>query len=688
MQVICWVLGEYGYLCAEGVTSVLERLADAVERQFTASNTRCWVMVAITKLVAQQGALPEQVVELVDKYQKSSNVLLAKHCHELSALAQNMHVMQAALPVDASCEDLEVDPKLGFLGAYVAEALSRGAQPYLAQSERPDELDVGSAPPPRTDGAPPPGHAAGALRFDEYERPQEPQRIAGALGGVAEPGAGASGGYGYEGQGQRGAPAGGSGINTAGVAKKWGSEGFSAGGITKPPAAATPPPQQQSAYGTPYGSQGTQPAYQTSAAAAPPTPPPPAELTEKEKMAAALFGGISGNAAPPAAAVRRAGGAPVARKPAMAATPTPPRAAAPAAAPAVDLLGDLLDVTPASPAQPPPPPTPPPAAALGGDLLSLMDGPAMSASPMGAPPLGAMGAMGAVGVPTLMGAPAATGAAATPPGAPPPGAAIMGMLPPMAPLGAAAAPAAATSSATSAPTSAPTTIATDPNLKISLTAVHHPAATELRLGLTGPSTLHNVSVQLEAPPTLKLVVGGPPAAEVRGTRVTLAALHAGSSATVTATVTAVGGAAAAEQQLLGQLTYTTAINQESHVLSYRVPLTPEALLRPHALTTSQFGALWPSHAAERKTVTYSSLSSSPAAWTALITGPMRLAHVDTIGAECISCGKLVGGEHLVLVHAKLALMGNKALELTVRSKDMRCTDAVHRQLIELASKGV
>ena len=55
--------------------------------------------------------------------------------------------------------------------------------------------------------------------------------------------------------------------------------------------------------------------------------------------------------------------------------------------------------------------------------------------------------------------------------------------------------------------------------------------------------------------------------------------------------------------------------------------------------------------------------------------------------ECISCGKLAGSEHIVLVHAKLALMGNKALELTVRSRDMRCTDAVHRQLMDIASKG-
>eukprot|EP00965_Chrysotila_dentata_P047018 1560660-Pleurochrysis_carterae.AAC.1 len=75
-----------------------------------------------------------------------------------------MDLMQLVLPVDASCEDLEVDSALGFLDGYVAEAVSKGAQLYLAPGERPDELDVGAA-----------RAAAGhSLRFDEYTRPQEP----------------------------------------------------------------------------------------------------------------------------------------------------------------------------------------------------------------------------------------------------------------------------------------------------------------------------------------------------------------------------------------------------------------------------------------------------------------------------------------------------------------------------------
>ena len=58
MQVVCWVLGEYGYLCTEApLDAIAERLCDAVERQFTNASTRCWVVCALCKLVAQMGEL-------------------------------------------------------------------------------------------------------------------------------------------------------------------------------------------------------------------------------------------------------------------------------------------------------------------------------------------------------------------------------------------------------------------------------------------------------------------------------------------------------------------------------------------------------------------------------------------------------------------------------------------------------
>ena len=42
----------------------------------------------------------------------------------------------SALPADASCEDLDVDPSLSFLDGHVSEALHSGAAPYISQQDR------------------------------------------------------------------------------------------------------------------------------------------------------------------------------------------------------------------------------------------------------------------------------------------------------------------------------------------------------------------------------------------------------------------------------------------------------------------------------------------------------------------------------------------------------------------------
>ena len=40
----------------------------------------------------------------------------------------------------------------------------------------------------------------------------------------------------------------------------------------------------------------------------------------------------------------------------------------------------------------------------------------------------------------------------------------------------------------------------------------------------------------------------------------------------------------------------------SEVLSFKVPIGLSQLLRPHVISTQQFGGLWPAHASEKKHV--------------------------------------------------------------------------------------
>ncbi len=45
-------------------------------------------------------------------------------------------MQQQVLPEDASCEDLDIDPTLPFLNAFVQTAVQNGAAPYLSEQDR------------------------------------------------------------------------------------------------------------------------------------------------------------------------------------------------------------------------------------------------------------------------------------------------------------------------------------------------------------------------------------------------------------------------------------------------------------------------------------------------------------------------------------------------------------------------
>ena len=77
-------------------------------------------------------------------------------------------VQQAALPLDASCEDLQIDASLPFLNTFVQQALASGAAPYISQQER---SSMGVMPTSRHHEVAEQPHA---LRFAAYERATAP----------------------------------------------------------------------------------------------------------------------------------------------------------------------------------------------------------------------------------------------------------------------------------------------------------------------------------------------------------------------------------------------------------------------------------------------------------------------------------------------------------------------------------
>jgi len=212
-----------------------------------------------------------------------------------------------------------------------------------------------------------------------------------------------------------------------------------------------------------------------------------------------------------------------------------------------------------------------------------------------------------------------------------------------------------------------------------------PDRTEVALFLQAqvPTGVRNLAMQLEPPSCLRTSIAASPPAEARAARVTLLNLHGG-SAFLTATGACVQPLVS-EVAILGQLSYADPQAAEPRLLSFKLPLSPYDLMRPHVITTPQFGQMWPVHGAEWKGQAYSAISDKPPVFMQLMASRFQLHPVEVIGMECIACGKLVGSDITVLVHGKLGLMAGRALELTVRSKEKRFTDVLQRALIEAIS---
>lgn len=294
---MAWVLGEYGYLSEScTIEEIMEKLLNLVKKA-SDSTTKAHAISALIKLVAQNGSCPARVLELVKMYSQSQSLDVQQRAIEFQALIINSHVMADILPVDASCEDLDLDEDLSFLNGFVEQALNYGASPYNPPALDEDEGD---------------SRKKSSLKITPYEKPALPQAApsGGIVGGLANGPApttisspsqsqptpsSASPAVTVSPNMSAAAVKGNQLINSRGVAQVWGKK-------PDPVAAPTPPPVPEPAavsekIPTPEKVTVTQistPTNQQQQYSAPVEPPQPKVLSEKEKFAAALFGGVGG----------------------------------------------------------------------------------------------------------------------------------------------------------------------------------------------------------------------------------------------------------------------------------------------------------------------------------------------------------------------------------------------------------
>ena len=138
-QAVAWVLGEYGFLSTScSMEVIMEKLCN-LTTQCSDPLTKAHVITAISKLVAQNGGCPAKVLAFVDRYSRSVSLDVQQRCVEFKALLRDPNTLVEVLPVDASCEDIEIDEDLSFLHQYVQTALNLGAKPYTPPQHDDDE---------------------------------------------------------------------------------------------------------------------------------------------------------------------------------------------------------------------------------------------------------------------------------------------------------------------------------------------------------------------------------------------------------------------------------------------------------------------------------------------------------------------------------------------------------------------
>ncbi|XP_021855400.2 AP-4 complex subunit epsilon [Spinacia oleracea] len=143
LQVICWVLGEYGTAYGKYSASYITgKLCDVAEAYSTDDTVKAYALTALMKIYAFEKAagrnvdmLPE-CQSLIEELSASHSTDLQQRAYELKAVTGlDSQAVESILPFDASCEDIEVDKSLSFLNGYVQQSLENGAQPYISDNQ-------------------------------------------------------------------------------------------------------------------------------------------------------------------------------------------------------------------------------------------------------------------------------------------------------------------------------------------------------------------------------------------------------------------------------------------------------------------------------------------------------------------------------------------------------------------------
>ncbi|SBS84650.1 AP-4 complex subunit epsilon, putative [Plasmodium ovale curtisi] len=143
MQIICWVLGEYGYLCDienYSTEDIIDLLCECVEKNFNnPDRVKSCLITAIFKLCCFNNITDHIVAKkLIEKYKNSRITDMQQRCYEYDLILNNPTLMKNIFS-PSSKQKIIIDENLSFLDPYVEKHLQNGGKTYIAKDLRKNE---------------------------------------------------------------------------------------------------------------------------------------------------------------------------------------------------------------------------------------------------------------------------------------------------------------------------------------------------------------------------------------------------------------------------------------------------------------------------------------------------------------------------------------------------------------------
>nr|KAJ0219437.1 hypothetical protein LSAT_V11C300109120 [Lactuca sativa] len=150
LQVICWVLGEYGIADGKYSASYISgKLCDVAETHPSDDTVKAYAVTAVMKVCSFEKAAGRKI-DMLPEFQSLMESLTASHSTDLQQRAYELQAfinldpdaINNIMPFDASCEEIEIDKSLSLVNGYIEKSLKDGAQPYIPEQERSGTLNI------------------------------------------------------------------------------------------------------------------------------------------------------------------------------------------------------------------------------------------------------------------------------------------------------------------------------------------------------------------------------------------------------------------------------------------------------------------------------------------------------------------------------------------------------------------